>query len=111
MILLCAGRHPAGAGLRKWLGGAALRTIGKYSYAIYVFQLPIRLMAEAALGERLDAGDPPRRMVVRLAFVAGVLGTSFLAALVSWHLLEKRFLALKRFFVAQARRDAAAGAR
>ena len=111
VVLLCAGSHPAGAGLRKWLGGAAVRAVGKYSYAIYVFQLPIRLLAEAALGERLDAGEPPRRIAVRLAFVVGVLGASFLAALISWHLLEKRFLALKRLFVAQASRGAGAGAR
>ena len=89
---------PEESPLRSPFRWSPLRTVGKYSYATYMFHqgiiavltyknLPWRLstwMHSAFLGQ----------------FVFSVLaaGLSFGAALASWWLLEKRCLALKRYF-------------
>ena len=77
----------------------ALRLFGRYSYALYLFHYPI----SAAIR---DFVLKPARMPVllgsslpSLAFFYLVTGSASLcAAFLSWHLYEKRFLRLKRFF-------------
>jgi peptidoglycan/LPS O-acetylase OafA/YrhL len=77
----------------KWL-----RSIGKYSYGMYVFHLLIRYLGVQFLWP------------VRLApsFVSKPLGVvwltaaSFVVAWMSYHLYEKHFLGLKRFFAYRA---------
>jgi len=86
----------------------ALRAFGKYSYALYLFNLPLRALvrdagftperAPAVLGSRLPA---------QVLFYVIATSLSFVAALLSWHLYEKHFLRLKRFFP-EPRRPAAA---
>jgi peptidoglycan/LPS O-acetylase OafA/YrhL len=71
----------------------ALTSVGKYSYAIYVFHNPII----AAVGPLL--GLPrPSHLYEQLAFAILCALASFLTALVSWHLFEKHFLRLKAIF-------------
>lgn len=79
------------------LGGRVLRFFGKYSYGLYIFHVlivpPVREWAPA----------------VRMAGHVGAFGglavhiavcflVSIAMALLSWHLFEKWFLKLKRFF-------------
>lgn len=90
-----AGRFATGL---RW---PALRSFGKYSYAIYVFHYPIALLNDRFLGawsRRLP--EPARTGVWVLSILAGI-GASYGVALVSWNLVEKRFLAWKRLFVAR----------
>ncbi|MBZ0153685.1 MAG: acyltransferase [Planctomycetes bacterium] len=83
-----------------------LRTLGKYSYAIYLLHI---LVTEQAithlLGDHQHAG-PLRRLLVPLGsntvivlcfFVIVVVATTAVA-IVSWHLFEKHWLELKRHF-------------
>ena len=80
----------------EWRG---LRVFGRYSYALYLFHYPI----SAALR---DFVLKPSRMPLVLgsslpsqAFFCLVAGSISLgASALSWHLYEKRFLRLKRFF-------------
>jgi len=67
--------------------------LGKYSYALYVFHPIIRVAAVKAFGEpRLLFGS---QIPWQLGFSAACLCASIAAALLSWHLIEKRFLGLK----------------
>jgi len=84
----------------RFLGNSMLRFFGRYSYGMYVFHLAIDGAARdwnlhaPPIAERLGAVTPA--LIVYLAF-AGVATLGL--ALLSWHLLEKRCLALKRYFV------------
>ncbi|WP_454723974.1 MULTISPECIES: acyltransferase family protein [Cupriavidus] len=88
--LVCAAcaprRHPL-------FSHRALVFLGKYSYALYVFHPIVRVVAAKAFGEpRLLFGS---QIPWQLAFSGVCLGASVAVALLSWHLLEKRFLRLK----------------
>ncbi len=69
---------------------AWLRFLGRYSYGIYVIHLPVACW--------LDAYPQPPWWID----VPAKVGLSIGLALVSWHLLEKRCLALKRHFEARS---------
>jgi peptidoglycan/LPS O-acetylase OafA/YrhL len=75
-----------------------LRTCGKYSYAMYIFHPLVQLILGWALPlatlESLCRGRDPALLLQGTLILAA---TAF-AAFVSWHLLEKHFLALKRIF-------------
>lgn len=80
-----------------------LRSLGKYSYCIYLTHfLVIELVAaqvlqqEAAVIAGWREQFSPEVLVV--AFTTLCCGASWLLAFASWHLFEKWFLALKRFF-------------
>ncbi len=80
-----------------------LRFMGKISYAMYVFHNPVMI----SLGNywpSLKGGvfEVPLVRQLSFLFVTGTL--TILAGVVSWHLFEKRFLELKKYFVASKRR-------
>jgi len=66
-----------------------LETLGRYSYAMYLLHMPCRLVVTRVFRPESAAGQ--------LWFYALAGGLTFGTAWLSWHLLEKRFLALKRF--------------
>jgi peptidoglycan/LPS O-acetylase OafA/YrhL len=72
-----------------------LMTVGKYSYGMYVLHLGIDLLWQQPILDRLawTGGLRPAVYMVVIPFL------SFAAAFLSYHLLEKHFLRLKRFFV------------
>jgi len=75
-----------------------LQFFGKYSYGIYVFQLPlIYLLAPVVTAGGLAAVFGSAALG-QLAYCILLLGITTLAALVSWHAFEKRLLALKHRF-------------
>jgi peptidoglycan/LPS O-acetylase OafA/YrhL len=96
VLLVMAPRETA---LHKLMSGATLRSIGKYSYAMYLFH-PIVL---AELGNRVsEAGYFPR---IAGGFAASLLVYDFIAlsmtfglAWISWQVLEGPILRLKRRF-------------
>lgn len=75
-----------------------VRFAGKLSYAIYVFHFPLLLLCR----ELLFHGDFPEwhGMVWPAALLTGALALplTFLVAWISWHVLEKPCLSLKRRF-------------
>ncbi len=76
---------------RRFLATRFLVSFGKYSYSLYLFHLPIGHVVLAVL-ERLTLLSDWFSIYVFL--VAGS-GASWVASLMSWHLFEKHFLALK----------------
>jgi peptidoglycan/LPS O-acetylase OafA/YrhL len=70
-----------------------LRDCGKYSFGIYVFhQLIHQRLGEPWMLARFG-GHPPAHAVYLYSATIGVI--SFGAAFLSYHLLEKHFLALR----------------
>jgi peptidoglycan/LPS O-acetylase OafA/YrhL len=75
-----------------------MRFFGKYSYGIYVFHWVLAPMLEKyASPARMGAMSHSNFVGVALS-MAIAIGISVLAAFLSWHLYEKHFLKLKRFF-------------
>jgi peptidoglycan/LPS O-acetylase OafA/YrhL len=70
-----------------------LRWVGKVSFALYLFNYPIYVLAHGVRAQKLFAGWSP------MAGSIGVLvlenGLLFIAAWLSWHVLESRMLKLK----------------
>jgi peptidoglycan/LPS O-acetylase OafA/YrhL len=79
----------------------ALRWLGRYSYAIYVFHGILHHVIPGLLpASWLRPSGSPGYLVTAVAYLAGVGGLSAGLAFASYHLFEKHFLALKTRFPA-----------
>jgi len=89
-----------------------LSFFGRYSYALYVFHAPILFFN---LGSFLPLDLVPTvfgsLLLKKLVFVTSATLISIAIALASWHLYEKQFLKLKRFFPYQSPENRLAPAR
>jgi len=80
---------------------AGLRTLGKYSYGLYVYHgLFAWHMYQLGLEQRLQTLLGSSSLALA-AYAALGVGVSFLVAALSYELFEKRFLALKKLFEAR----------
>jgi peptidoglycan/LPS O-acetylase OafA/YrhL len=71
-----------------------LRSLGKYSYAMYVFHFPLGKFA----GERIlttVAGPGPYSVTVAMIYALAILGSAYAMAWVSYRLLEEPMLRLR----------------
>jgi peptidoglycan/LPS O-acetylase OafA/YrhL len=81
------------------LGNRFFRWFGAYSYAMYVFHVALMpIFARLTPVERISATVHSSYMGVAIYALFAISVTSALAFL-SWHLYEKRFLALRKHFV------------
>jgi peptidoglycan/LPS O-acetylase OafA/YrhL len=86
--------------LGRVLSSSMLRSLGKYSFGIYVYHPPL-IGAIGYLFEKVGWNAPLSGAGVGLVLtlkIAMILAASVGAAWLSWNLYEKRFLALKRYF-------------
>ena len=90
--------------VRRALEWGPLVSFGTYSYAIYIVQLPLRGGIDAWLGGRLAALPPWAAVAVELALLTG---GSWGIAWVTWRLIERPMLSLKRY-VPMPRQEAGA---
>jgi len=98
VVTHCGIRSGSNDGFCKLMRTRALAFLGKYSYAIYVLHLWITyycLRTEKLILQRIG---PAWTVALAFAAVAATLSVSLGAALLSWTLIEKRFLAMKRYF-------------
>jgi peptidoglycan/LPS O-acetylase OafA/YrhL len=90
------------SGSARFFRSGWLRSLGRYSYAMYVFQSPlIPLLAGvwSAAGISIALGlDPYAAVTPTIIYAAGMFALTYLVARISWIILEKRCLKLKRFF-------------
>ena len=91
--------EPHRVGLSGPLGGnAPLKILGKYSYGLYVFHYALRPVFRWLFpASRLSAWTGTR-LGGLLLHASLAIALSLAAAWLSWHLCEKHFLKLKRFF-------------
>lgn len=88
-----------GSGLSRLFSLPLLRTFGAYSYALYLFHVPVRRFVRdtyfpvAAFPTWLDSPLPGQ-----LLFYVVATAPAFFLAWASWHSYEKQVLKLKRFF-------------
>jgi peptidoglycan/LPS O-acetylase OafA/YrhL len=94
VLVMCVGSIPEdtfGHRLRRLLETPALRAVGRYSFAMYVFHLPLLV----AFGGSIARATSFAGSAAPLLYALVAVGLSFLAGFLSYHLLEKHFLRLK----------------
>lgn len=79
--------------VRRVFRNRILNFFGKYSYALYVFHWPV---TSFMLEYYLKMGY--QGFVPWLIFIVGAFAATFTLALLSWNLMEKPILGLKRYF-------------
>jgi peptidoglycan/LPS O-acetylase OafA/YrhL len=86
--------------LQRVLNFKYLRIAGKYSYALYVLHVPICVWAGAhfPVPGILRSLPPAWSLLNSIYFILVQFILSITAAVISWHLLEKHFLKLKKYF-------------
>jgi peptidoglycan/LPS O-acetylase OafA/YrhL len=101
MVLAAACGHDNPSSIaQRLLCSRFLRACGKYSYAMYVLHVPIHQLVGRPWMARhhdlahLSAGEAA-------AYVMALSAASFIAAWLSYQLLERHFLRLKRHFAAR----------
>ncbi|HTU26818.1 MAG TPA: acyltransferase [Pirellulales bacterium] len=96
--------------LGKVWGSGFLRFFGKYSYAMYVFQLPlIEILASYLTPEGLIE-QTGSAFLGRMAYMVAMFAITTALSVISFHLFEKHFLALKNKFHTESPRLAVAEA-
>lgn len=94
--LVLSGRGAAASWL-AWLRWPALRSVGRYSYGMYVLHVPLGTLLLIPLAEGLGwhvhAG-----LGIQLAYVVAGMVLSYVLAALVYNGFEKRFLALKHRF-------------
>lgn len=77
----------------RWMSSKIFISFGAYSYAIYVFNKPIMYAFSVGVATRFGKLDT---WAVLLVWVIACC-VCYLVGLVSWHLIEKPFLKLKKY--------------
>lgn len=93
--------------LRKFFRSRLLRTVGKYSYAMYLFHFPGKAIWFHYFTIAVKPDSPWQQLGVAVYNFVGITLMLVGAAFVSWYLWEVHFLKLKHRFV--LKRAAAAG--
>lgn len=79
-----------------WLQSAVLVTLGRYSYAMYLFHLPVRAaIRDMSMPVASWTNFPGGIITAQLVFYIVSISSTLLIAVVSYHLFEKHFLRLK----------------
>jgi peptidoglycan/LPS O-acetylase OafA/YrhL len=80
------------------LRNRVFRSFGKYSYGIYVYHVPLLMVAIRLCARKFSIGTDVLNSWI---FCVGVIAISYLVAKLSYDLFESRFLKLKRWFAAE----------
>jgi peptidoglycan/LPS O-acetylase OafA/YrhL len=98
-LVLSAYRNSGGAALpMRILRSGPLSRIGRYSYGIYVYHVPLFLVSQHVLYSRFPVFD--RNPWLGFGYVIGLAAATFLVAAASYEWMEKRFLACRVRFSA-----------
>lgn len=100
-VLLLAVSRPRRGLLNRLFSHRLLTTFGRYSYALYLFHLPISVcLRETPLRPSRLPAIFGSHLPGQLLFYAAGIGLSLAAAWLSWRFYEGPLLSLKRFFPA-----------
>ena len=93
-LIFAATHQPLGT-ISRLFSHPVLRWFGKYSYALYVLHVPVAYMILRSKISWLSSVPAYAEIELLLLY----LGVCITAAFLSWHLYEKHFLTLKRYFL------------
>lgn len=96
LVWLLQGR--ASSLLARCFNLSGLRVLGKYSYAIYVFQSPLISVVATVVSVPILTSLTGNAIVGNLVYITAMFTLTYGAALLSWHVLEKHCLKLKDLF-------------
>ena len=88
--------RPTGHLLSRMTTNSLLRWLGKYSYGMYVVQLPLLSIVNLNWILKATSAGNNGQLVVQLCYVPMMLALSMLLGYLSYHLLEKHFLRFKQ---------------
>lgn len=102
VIVALAAIQPRGPFSIAWrlLSIPPMRMIGRYSYAMYVFHLPLHIFIGT---KALHLLAPQPSSAVALTYMLCLVVATFALAALSYRFIESRFLAMKKYFVPAAR--------
>lgn len=86
--------------LSRLLSAPILRKAGTYSYAAYVIHKPLHHLVGLPMLQHFNVADPSP--AIALLYFAALSLVVFNLAFLSFHVIEKHFLALKRHFAASS---------
>jgi peptidoglycan/LPS O-acetylase OafA/YrhL len=81
---------------KRFLRSRWLHFLGTYSYGLYVIHVLVRAVLVRVVGMPIPIGGT--QLPWQLGFFLLCTAVTIVLALLSWNLMEKRFLALKRYF-------------
>ncbi len=97
--LIAALSTQPGSRYRGVMTSGWLRTLGKYSYCLYLIHLPIRAALRDLVIKPIDYPSYPGGILGgQLVFYVVALTVTLAIAWLSYHLYEKQFLKLKQYF-------------
>lgn len=105
LVVLGALRSPVSAPANRFLSSAFLTTFGKYSYGLYVIHGVLRPGMQRLFDLHALPSFFGSPVFYQLSYYVATIGSSFALAYLSYHLFEKRFLAMKILFSYSARRS------
>jgi peptidoglycan/LPS O-acetylase OafA/YrhL len=94
MLILVLGAKPSGIGGRVF-ASKTLGMLGRYSYALYIFHQPVITVVNRGLTRLYPSASTLEFQLLQIV-IAFPLAVGL--ACLSWHLFEKHFLKLKRYF-------------
>jgi peptidoglycan/LPS O-acetylase OafA/YrhL len=97
-VLILAVAAPRESWIGRVFNSRFLAVFGKYSYAVYLFHLPVGVMVQHFLLDPTSGKTVLLQLAMQAAYYALTGATSLAAAWVSWHVMEKHFLKLKDLF-------------
>ncbi len=95
--LVLLGYHGGKGG--GFLRSRVLQLSGKYSYAMYLFHLPLRgLVRDVLMPIEAWPSYPGGQLGAQMIYYVISLSLTFFCAALCFHVFEQRFLALKKYF-------------
>lgn len=97
VVALAATSAPQSWWQKVW-NSRILGTFGRYSYAMYVFQAPLIPLLAPVFSTAILLNYTGSMLAARLIYILSMTALTFALAIVSWHVLEKHCLKLKKRF-------------
>ncbi len=97
-LLVLAVSATPGSRMHRAFTGKFLTTFGKFSYAIYLLHWPVTIVVRDYLFDPRGGHSNLALLGRQFAFYGLTTAIALIVAWLSWHLFEKHFLALKKWF-------------